>query len=341
MDYIKKTILLTNDKKDICVLNIVSTRTGVFANFRDYSRFVGDMTLGILAAGKVYKQSVICGKSSGYDFKLAADFDLNSDIACVLINDTNAIVWGESGKTANYKSTILGYIESTQRAKATMVEAKKDVSLDSVKADVELVEDSTENTDTLFESVSMEEVEEAKEDIGEVNTELGIDNAVGERVSTSVDRNEVFAVRDSDEVKFLSKEELFDASDEEVDRQIDSLLATDDANFYEMIADQLDALFDAYPEESRLAAVVPNSRWVRVDYEGNGRVYVVGLIYELEVVRYVAYGVPAYAEDNVPDGLDGYSQWVPIDVTKPNGEGYFVMFQDAETGESIRLEDIT
>ena len=50
----------------------------------------------------------------------------------------------------------------------------------------------------------------------------------------------------------------------------------------------------------------------------------------------MAYGLPGVGTDNVPEGLEGYSQWIPLDSNNPNGDGYFVMFQDANTGESIK-----
>jgi len=308
LKYIKKTIMLTNDKKDIGVLNIVKNNAGVFANFRNYSRFNEQMVLGIKAGHDILKKSVICNRSGGYDFKLSNDFDLDGSVACVLMDGDMAVVWGSVGNVASYKSEIMQYVQDLDNV----------ANINISKSNVVLKEDKVED------DKSLSRLEEDK---------TNNDDKAEEEV---IDRHEIFAVRDSDEVTLLSKEDLFDVSDADIEKVVDSAMA-EEGNFYEMIREQIDALFDTYPEETRLSDVVPNSRWVQVDYENNGKVYVLGLIYDMEVVKYVAYGVPAYGDDEVPDVLNGYSQWIPLDATKPDGEGYFVMFQDANTGENVVL----
>ena len=102
------------------------------------------------------------------------------------------------------------------------------------------------------------------------------------------------------------------------------------------IKEQIDGLFGKYPEEDFLNQIIPNSKWVKIDYEQNGEYYVVGLMYENDKIKYVCYGVPAVFEEEPPKELSGYPIWFSIDKEDPNGFGYWLTYQDAITGQPIR-----
>lgn len=108
-------------------------------------------------------------------------------------------------------------------------------------------------------------------------------------------------------------------------------------NFLDGINDQLDYLFEKYPEEEFLAQIFPHSKWVKIDYENNGDYYVVGVIYEDENIKYVCYGIPGVWQETPPDELKGFSKWLPLDTDKPKEYGYWLSYQDAESGENIEI----
>ena len=72
--------------------------------------------------------------------------------------------------------------------------------------------------------------------------------------------------------------------------------------------------------------------------EETGEYYVVGLMYENGEIKYVCYGIPSVYGDEPPKELKGFAQWLPIDSTKSDGFGYWITYQDAETGENVKLE---
>ena len=104
-----------------------------------------------------------------------------------------------------------------------------------------------------------------------------------------------------------------------------------------MIAEQLQELFDTYPREYSLEKLIDNSKWVKINHEEENKYYVVGLIYDNDDVKYICYGVPGSYYTEPPMELQGYSQWLPTDVNDPYNNGYWVMYQDSETGENIYL----
>ena len=110
--------------------------------------------------------------------------------------------------------------------------------------------------------------------------------------------------------------------------------------FYEEVKNQIGELFTNYPEEDFLTQIIPHSKWVRVDYEKNGHYYVVGLIYDEGILKYICYGMPGMWEEKPPKEMEGVCQWLPLDNQKPNDFGYWLSYQDADTGENIEIEVI-
>lgn len=118
----------------------------------------------------------------------------------------------------------------------------------------------------------------------------------------------------------------------------ESLPEEKEETFYDEIKEQIETLFNKYPEEEILKELIPDSKWVKVDYEEKGEYYVVGLMYENGKLKYVCYGVPSVYQDEPPKELKGFCQWLPIDSQKENGFGYWITYQDAENGENVVLD---
>ena len=108
--------------------------------------------------------------------------------------------------------------------------------------------------------------------------------------------------------------------------------------FFDGIKEQITTLFDRFPEEDILKEIIPDSKWAKIDMEETGEYYVVGLMYENDAIKYVCYGIPSVYGDEPPKELKGFAQWLPIDSTKSDGFGYWITYQDAGSGENVKLE---
>ena len=110
-------------------------------------------------------------------------------------------------------------------------------------------------------------------------------------------------------------------------------------NFLEMIKPQLDVLFEQNEHFKELEEKLPETEWVKVVCDGEeGGHYVLGKLYDGEVLTHIAYGT--FAENSSqkpPEGLEMFCQFLPLDAEKPNSSGYYVMYQDAITGENVVL----
>lgn len=103
--------------------------------------------------------------------------------------------------------------------------------------------------------------------------------------------------------------------------------------FYERAAKQIDELFRTNPRHEQLEKLMPSTKWVKVDYNNSGKFYVVGIIGSTP--DYLCYGVPAMYTTAPPIELEGYSAFVPLDPSKPQSNGFWLMYQDATTGAAV------
>ncbi len=104
--------------------------------------------------------------------------------------------------------------------------------------------------------------------------------------------------------------------------------------FYITAERELETLFNKFPPYDKLLGFFPDSKWVKINYDKN-KYYVVGVIKENKKEKYVCYGVPAKYSPTPPQELKGYCTFIPLSIFDMQGEGFWMMFQDAVTGESI------
>ncbi len=108
--------------------------------------------------------------------------------------------------------------------------------------------------------------------------------------------------------------------------------------FYEKLRPQIEKLFEKNPQEKSLEKIIPNSKWIKVEYEDEGDFYVFGLLYDKDQqVKYVCYGVPAVYDEQAPEELSGEPIWTPLDKENEKGFGFWLTYQDAETGKPVKI----
>ena len=153
-------------------------------------------------------------------------------------------------------------------------------------------------------------------------------------------------------------QELSQMIDQEIDRQdaldnlIDSEVNTaslnqkvnqnsadnENSSFFELIKPQLDELFKKFPHCKELEDLVDDTEWVSVSNQQEN--YVLGKIYDDGKVTHLCYGTPAKSSSELPEEhLRAFCQWLPLDIENPDNNGYWVMYQDANTGENIVLNN--
>ena len=232
----------------------------------------GILTIGILAEGKVVKCGLKpCGKDL-YSFEAEYSQDL-SKFSCALINVTN----GEA------KPILLGASSGT-----------KPKTMDyKLAGNLYLLDEENITCNKVINVLNEEGIDYDREEKELIENSISACMGGSEKCTTCKYREAFFsgcAVEKIDDVKIKaeSKEE-------------------EETNFYLEIKEQLDVLFSRYPEETFLNEVIPNSRWIKVDYDDSGEYYVIGLIYQNDKIKFISYGVPGQFEVAPPSSRSASS----------------------------------
>ncbi len=106
-------------------------------------------------------------------------------------------------------------------------------------------------------------------------------------------------------------------------------------DFFGRMKDEIEKVLSSYPSERALEETVEDSRWVRINYGGD-KFYVLGVIYGGGKPRYICYGVPSTDSRRPPESLSNLASYIPSSPENAEG-GYWVMYQDAATGASVKI----
>ena len=68
-----------------------------------------------------------------------------------------------------------------------------------------------------------------------------------------------------------------------------------------------------------------------------GKYYTVGLIRLDGLPRYICYGVPGKYSLHPPNELAGYCSFLPLSLFDLKGDGYWMLYQDADTGDAVKM----
>ena len=108
----------------------------------------------------------------------------------------------------------------------------------------------------------------------------------------------------------------------------------DKENYYQTVREKLDKILDSYERDYSLCSLIPNSNFVKINYDKD-RFYSVGIVHELGAIKYVCYAVMGNYLSSPPE-LSSYCEFIPLSPYNPLKDGYYVIFQNAQTGEIVK-----
>ncbi len=100
--------------------------------------------------------------------------------------------------------------------------------------------------------------------------------------------------------------------------------------YFREVRERLESAMASYPEDKTLCDILPHSRWVRTESA------LLGILYEEGLPRYLCVAVGAQGE--VPASFRDACVYVPASHYSDEA-GYFIVFQDAETGAVVKTYD--
>lgn len=102
------------------------------------------------------------------------------------------------------------------------------------------------------------------------------------------------------------------------------------SDYYRSVKNEIGKVFVQFPPYYPLIKKYEHSFFVRIDFPSSERFFVLGVLQQDGIVRYICYGLPA-TEKNVAD-----KDFVLVE-NKPTG--FWMLFQDADTGQITTLPE--
>ena len=330
--FLRKSIVLSDtdrnsNKKAVLCLQETGTKVSGTVRLYNFQREpVGILSLGFFIKNHVYKAGLTLKSQMLYEFFLDLDKIPNS-FSCAVVNFQNAevtpILYGSSeGSDDNIYAGIISEISCD----SSMQNTKK--VLDKYGVDFES-EDKKRIENEIDKEVSCRcENCIYKKHFFENNETNIPDNSVEDcvNIEKEYEKNDY-----SEQVYSLSENE------KKLKENLESPKEQETCElFYDRLKPQIDKLFQSNLPENSLQELIPYSKWVKVDYEDDGDFFVFGILYDdKNSPKCICYGVPSVFEEGPPQELAGYPVWLPLDDEK--GFGYWITYQDAETGEPIKV----
>ena len=308
----KKSIVLSDIESSSnkrAVLTLEKKEDEVFGTLRLYNFPVeseGLLTLGFYVGDKVVKSGLTRKGNSVYSFFLSENF-IDQKFSCDLVeflgSKPRPILYGASeGRSENAYADIISELSGNL---------------------------TTQNVENVLDKHNVDYDDKEKEDI-----EKEIDDCMKENKCENCPYKNYFFENNPTETQSFMMDE--NNKDDIIEEDNENANNEKEENFITRLKPQIDKLFEKNPIESNLQSIIPNSKWVKIEYEDDGDFYVFGLLYEDEKIKYVCYGVPAVYEDEPPKELSGYPTFLPLNKDEKKGFGYWLTYQDAETGEPIK-----
>ena len=102
------------------------------------------------------------------------------------------------------------------------------------------------------------------------------------------------------------------------------------ADFYESVKFRIDELFAKFERDSEMERLMPDTKWVKINYDKD-KFYLVGTVGTRP--DFLCYAVPGSYSPIPPACFEEGASFLPLDVRRPQGEGYWLIFQDGRTGK--------
>ena len=290
------------------VVSLEEGEMGIKGSLRLYNfsqELAGIASLGFYVDKKVYKAGLTYKSYMFYEFFIALE-TIPNKFSCAVVNFQNAvatpILYGSSdGSNEEIYGSIISEITKDNSAK---------------------------NTEKVLDKYGVDFEEEEKQEI-----DKAIDNAMCQDCDNCA--NCIYKKYFYESQEKNERAEVFSASNS--DKKEPKEIEENRIIFIDKLKPQIDKLFENNPAEENLQNLIPDSKWVKVEYEDDGDFYVFGLLYnDSDEIKYVCYGVPAVFEEEPPRELSGYPIWLPLDKEKAQGFGYWLTYQDAATGEPVK-----
>ncbi len=338
MENLARTVILSGSKnKDAkAILSLKEGGKGEikFYNMRELPK---SLAVGIRQKCKVSKFPLnVCGGVG--EFNTESKVSVNEPLFCAVVDVSNAfcpelVLCSNGDKVEDNRKIETAFVQGAPKNRATLYKNESQDEIENL-IDQNLSDDMSCH---YYDSCSKCKYKEAF--YAECDGEKHISscencNSKQQNISDSdvCSHADVHvAGEDNTDAQNRVKTKVYDKQKELKAKQMES----EGDMFFEQIRSQIDILFSKYEHDENLEKLVPNSKWVKVNYEGSDECYELGVICdENGVEEYVCYGIPSQDSATPPKSLEEYAKYLKLSST----DGLWVACQDAKTGETIKLD---
>lgn len=151
--------------------------------------------------------------------------------------------------------------------------------------------------------------------------------------STTIEENKELKQQDNFNNEILQQEDKNEPSKE-------NEKTLPEPDFFEQIKDSINLLISSYPHDEILETNLQNSIFVSISSQEESTeksfdYYSVGILKEDDLPKYICVAFPCKANSSPPKQYEPFCQYLQIN----DNLGYFLMYQDAKTGENIIINN--
>lgn len=349
--YRKNIILVPSDydgfslAKGILSFDCYDNKTKCFLKCYNLN-FDKNLVLGVSINKKLFKMDLSSNEAKDFEFEINLPTQNTDEMSCVVLDikkaDYDIVLWGSTVLNSSWKTSMQMMLEDEnvlpkQKDSAFKTDAQNDTKKDEYEVsntghiDQKFFERNDLDTGTVTPQFNRKE---QAENIGKVfaSSENGVDKN-NENATKNVAEQSI--LKDENLNNFVNQ--VIDMADEEPSKDVEP---PQEPNFFDRIKLQIDKMMNTNPKEKVLNEIIPNSKFCKVEFDDKTGYYVFGIIYNEDTPQYLCYGVPSKRDDPPPQELSEYYQWLPIDVENNESDGFYMMYQDAETGKTISVDII-
>lgn len=347
-----KTIILSSENKTPngikAILTLITDNSTLKGKMRLYNAntLPLDSKIGVYYKEKIHTATITKSQDT-YNFEINQNFDLTNDIYCAVLDKKNIFISGGSygNMFFNENSIFYGDASTTED-----VEEYIDKCVDQdceYEAEEQSSIDTNEKCDNCVYKKDFFENKSTPQDFFSIFKNENSESTQIKKLKpeTHLQPKEIIKNADSTKQLKIIKENMQTISKQKIqkDKQEYNSEAPvkksgdDIGDFLSMISEQIDEMLVKYPTENTIMELVPNSKFIKIEDEYENNTYIIGVIYEKEKIKYLAYGVPAKYNTPAPKELGTNYQWIPIDLNDPMTDGYYVLYQDAIDGSIIKF----
>lgn len=297
----------------------------------------------------------VLGKSD-FSHKLMKD-----DVVDIVLldKDDNVLAAGSVNGKVNINKVMIEYRKialKSDNIRQSSISVQEEQNVENFannmsKIDTKLQENeqmTTENS-SLFEAET-ETIESTEIDVESDKLDVKETDSATDRIIENTEDNidESCKLQDKENVVFddyketIDENEIFIQKDEDIKGGVEFILKSKENqnfgrdNYYAQIKNDLNKFFDTYPKNEELEKKVWGSKWVKIqtDYD-----YSVGVIFEDNKPSIIAYAIPYDDYNEIDMEKLEFGEWLQIGDSLEDKRGYFVYYQNAQTGEMILNSD--